>query len=167
VKFLKESAFDPHLNYMKLIVLALAFCFPISALADLAESVVLQTNSGVTLETGAVGGAGVDIVWSGTRLTRQNGAEDVSLGVAGIQSLENYTQATLAADTGQFTVPSYHLSAQPVATPGASGSNGAAILQNNIQRCPARGSTSARWTPPFLIQWTPPSNNPGGKLCER
>jgi uncharacterized protein (TIGR03437 family) len=83
---------------MKLSVIVLAFCIPISAFADFGESVLLQTSSGVNLETGAVGGSGLDIVWSGTTFTLQNGAKNLSLGaVGGIQAFDADTDATLAA----------------------------------------------------------------------
>ena len=83
---------------MKLSVIVLAFCIPISAFADFGESVLLQTSSGVNLETGAVGGSGLDIVWSGTTFTLQNGAKNLSLGaVGGIQAFDTDTDATLAA----------------------------------------------------------------------
>jgi uncharacterized protein (TIGR03437 family) len=82
------------LVYVKLTFLALALWLPVAALADFGESTVLQTNSTVDLETGAVGTSGGDLVWTGSILNL-NGVKDLDLGPGGENGFSFDTLAQL------------------------------------------------------------------------
>lgn len=54
--------------------------FPAAALADLTETTILLTNSGVNMDTGAISGSsGGDLYWNGTTLTFEGAATGRSL----------------------------------------------------------------------------------------
>jgi uncharacterized protein (TIGR03437 family) len=91
---------------MRLFAIAFALCLPVPALADFGESTLLQTKSGVNLETGVVGDSSADIVWSGTTFTLQNGAKNLTLGLGGILGYNDQTLAQLTADLGQANATS-------------------------------------------------------------
>ena len=68
----------------RIIALAILACaFPIAVRADLSENTILLTGSALNLDTGAVAGAGGDILWNGSTIARQGGATLRNLGVAG------------------------------------------------------------------------------------
>src|SRR5437867_5372235 len=55
-------------------IAGLAFAFPVAALADLNQTVTLQANTTLNLETGATAGPGADILWNGSTITPQGNA---------------------------------------------------------------------------------------------
>src|SRR5690242_12140104 len=52
-----------------------AFAVPSVLLADLSENTILQTNTGLNLDTGAIVSSGGDILWDGSALTPQGSAK--------------------------------------------------------------------------------------------
>lgn len=57
----------------------LAVTFPVAALADLSETTILQTNSSINLDTGAIANSGGDLLWNGSTLAPQGNAKARSL----------------------------------------------------------------------------------------
>src|ERR1700724_697434 len=64
----------------------LLLTFPMAALADLNETTILQTNSALNLDTGAVAASGGDILWNGSTLAPQGSAKARNLGEIGSAS---------------------------------------------------------------------------------
>ena len=76
----------------------LLLTFPMAALADLNETTILQTNSALNLDTGAVVPSGGDILWNGSTLVPQGTAKARNLGKIGSASFGLMPQSTTASD---------------------------------------------------------------------
>ena len=70
--------------------------FPILALADVSGTPTLTVGTMLNLDTGATASSGGDLLWSGTALVPQTGANVFSLGAVGKPTYDSLTQATLA-----------------------------------------------------------------------
>ncbi|HEY4359445.1 MAG TPA: hypothetical protein VGN17_00665 [Bryobacteraceae bacterium] len=85
---------------MKLTLLPLLLLTPLAALADLSETTVLLTNTGVNMDTGAIVTSGGDLFWNGTTLVPQGGAKariGASLGTTNFNGLpESYWDGVVA-----------------------------------------------------------------------
>lgn len=66
-----------------IIPLSLVIILPIASLADLSENTILQTNTALNLDTGAVVGSGGDILWNGSTIAPQGTATVRNLGNVG------------------------------------------------------------------------------------
>jgi hypothetical protein len=67
----------------RIVIAILLLTFPMAALADLNESTILQTDSALNLDAGAVVGSGGDILWNGSTLCPQGSAKVRNLGEIG------------------------------------------------------------------------------------
>jgi hypothetical protein len=81
--------------YPRSVVAALVFVFPLSALADLSETTILQANTALNLDTGAASGSGGDILWTGSSITPQGKAKAENLGALGFTNFGTLTKAEL------------------------------------------------------------------------
>src|SRR5262245_33943044 len=94
-----------HALCRKIVRVGLAFIFPAAVRADLNQTVTLQTNTSLNLETGATASSGGDILWNGSTITPQGNATAVAIGdipfsVAGLSVLTNlpgYSRSPIAA----------------------------------------------------------------------
>ncbi|HKX00380.1 MAG TPA: hypothetical protein VJN43_21750 [Bryobacteraceae bacterium] len=84
----------------------LILVLPSAALADLSENLILQANSTLNLETGAVGNSGGDIVWDGSSIVPQGTVKLRNLRVMGQQAFDAFTKSYFSslAPSGK-TVP--------------------------------------------------------------
>jgi hypothetical protein len=81
------------------IAIAILFLtFPMAALADLNETTILETNSALNLDTGAVVGSGGDILWNGSTLAPQGSAKARNLGKIGAVNFGLMPQSTITSD---------------------------------------------------------------------
>jgi hypothetical protein len=83
---------------------ALAFGLPIAALADRSESVILQANSALNLDTGGIVSSGGDILWNGSMIAPQGTAIARNLGILGSFSFGLMTEAS-SAPSGATSAP--------------------------------------------------------------
>src|SRR5689334_1124794 len=71
----------------------LALALPGAALADLSETIILQTNSTLNLETGAVGSSGGDILWDGSTIAPQGAVKLRNFAVSGRQGFDAFPKS--------------------------------------------------------------------------
>ena len=90
--------------WRRIAVGVLAFAFPIAALADLSQTVTLQANTSLDLETGDTSvaaakasptGGTPDLLWNGSTITPQGGARAANFGVFGSSSFDGLQKAVL------------------------------------------------------------------------
>jgi len=75
----KESALNPHYDYVKPSFIALALVFPLVLRADLNQTNVLTAGNTINLDTGVVGTSGGDIQWTSSGITPQGSATAVNI----------------------------------------------------------------------------------------
>jgi len=67
--------------------------FPIAALADLNQTIVLQTNNHLSLDTGDAPSSGGDLLWNGVTLTPQGTAKAYNVGDLGATNFDGLPQS--------------------------------------------------------------------------
>lgn len=75
----------------------LTLIFPLAALADISQTVTLQPNDALNLDTGATAASGGDILWNGTTIAPQGKARAANIGNLGDIGYDVATEAYLAA----------------------------------------------------------------------
>lgn len=148
-------------------IAGLAFAFPVAALADLNQTITLQANTTLNLETGATASSGGDILWNGSTMTPQGNATAVLIGdipfnlatLSTLTFLPGYSKSPiLARDLKVNNVFAVHTNANRYAKvlvqanmegsirlqfttygapPGTSGGPTITAIQNNSSRIPA------------------------------
>ena len=73
--------------------LILALILPCAARADLSENTILQANTGLDLDNGAVISSGGDILWNGSTITPQGSARVRNLGNIGPTNFNGLTES--------------------------------------------------------------------------
>ncbi|HEV8040646.1 MAG TPA: hypothetical protein VGP62_17375 [Bryobacteraceae bacterium] len=80
---------------------AIFFCG--TAMADLSETTLLQTNATLNLETGAVAGSGGDILWEGSAIAPQGSAKLRNIGMLGVTNFTGLPQSYFAPQAAAAT----------------------------------------------------------------
>jgi len=74
-----------------------------TAMADLSETTILQTNMTLSLETGAVAGSGGDILWEESAISPQGGAKLRNIGSLGLTNFTGLPQSYFAPQAAAAT----------------------------------------------------------------
>ena len=78
---------------------ALAFTFAIPALADISQTVTLQSNTTLSFDTGATSSSGGDLLWNGTTLAPQGKARVYNVGNLGAAAFANLPQTIISSSS--------------------------------------------------------------------
>ena len=135
--------------------LGLALLLPVAAKADLSETIVLQVDSTLNMDTGAIGASGGDILYNKLGLTPQGSAKAKALGTPG------YNYPGVVEASLQLSVAS----ASSAAIPASSLTNGKVFLVVTNSGKLAKGLIISDLGPVIWIEFTtygatPPAGQP-------